>query len=315
MGWTTDDMGDQSGRTALITGASSGLGLCSAQALAARGGRVVLACRGKAKGQAALEQVKEAAQGPEPTLVLLDLADLGSVREAAAEVRDQVERLDALMNNAGVMAIPQAVTAEGFEMQLGTNHLGHFALTGLLLETLHRAYAPRVVTTSSNAHRAGKMRWDDLDFDQRYRKWAAYGQSKLANLLYTRELDRRAREAGSDLVAVAAHPGYAATHLQLAGPELSGKGVRAGLTRRLMQVGNRLVAQSAEMGALPQLYAATQPGVQGGEYFGPDRLFQTRGHPQRVGPSRRARDDEAAARLWEISEERTGVTYEWPSAS
>jgi NAD(P)-dependent dehydrogenase (short-subunit alcohol dehydrogenase family) len=212
-----------------------------------------------------------------------------------------------LMNNAGVMAIPLDRTADGFEMQFGTNHLGHFALTGLLLPVLRKATAPRVVTTASTAHRGGRMNWDDLNAEKGYRRWGAYSQSKLANLLFMRELDRRAREAGSDLISVAAHPGYAATHLQAVGPEQSGRR----LTRWFMGVGNALVAQSDAKGALPQLYAATESDVEGGEYFGPDRLFESRGNPKRVGSTSASKDAEAARRLWGISEELTGVTYDF----
>jgi NAD(P)-dependent dehydrogenase (short-subunit alcohol dehydrogenase family) len=202
---------------------------------------------------------------------------------------------------------PLTRTVDGFEMQFGTNHLGHFALTAHLLPLLEARGRARVVTTASNAHRMGRIRWDDLNSERRYRKWPAYGQSKLANLLFMRELDRRARAAGSDLVSVAAHPGYASTHLQLAGPELVGRGVRARFTHGLMTVGNRFVAQSAEMGALSQLRAATSPEVAGGDYYGPTRLLQNRGHPDKVGMSARARDLDAAARLWAASEDLTGV--------
>lgn len=309
MVWTLADMGDQTGRTVLVTGANSGLGLCTAEALAAKGARVLMACRNEAKAAAALEQVADVATGAEPTVVQLDLADLASVQACADAVGGQVDGLDVLMNNAGIMAIPHAVTAEGYEMQFGTNHLGHFALTACLLPLLQARSRPRVVTTASNAHRMGRIRWDDLDLEQRYRKWPAYGQSKLANLLFMRELDRRARAAGSDLISVAAHPGYASTHLQLAGPELVGRGVRARGTHAVMTAGNRLAAQSAEMGALPQLLAATGPDVAGGDYYGPARLLQNRGYPKKVGMSARARDLDAAARLWEISEERTDAKF------
>lgn len=309
MAWTLDDMGDQTGRTVLITGANSGLGLCSAEALAAKGARVLMACRNEAKAAEALEHVKTASTGPEPMVVQLDLSDLASVRACVDAVGRQVDGVDVLMNNAGLMAIPHAVTAEGFEMQFGTNHLGHFALTAHLLPLLRASSGARVVTTSSNAHRMGQIHWDDLDFDKRYRKWPAYGQSKLANLLFMRELHRRALAAGSDLVSVAAHPGYAATHLQFAGPELVGRGVRARLNHGVMTTGNRLVAQSAEMGALPQLLAATAPGVASGDFYGPARLFQNRGYPTKVGMSSRARDLDAAARLWDISEDRTGAKF------
>jgi NAD(P)-dependent dehydrogenase (short-subunit alcohol dehydrogenase family) len=304
--WTSADIPDQNGRTVLVTGANSGLGLRTAEALAARGAHVLMGCRDATRGEAARSEVTTSATGPAPELVLLDLADLGSVRDAAQSVADAVERLDVLVNNAGVMAMPLRRTADGFELQFATNHLGHYALTGLLLPVLLRAKAPRVVTVSSNGHRMGRNDWSDPNWERRrYVKWLAYGQSKLANLLFTRELARRAHEAGSPLVAVAAHPGNSATHLLAASTDASG----SRLVGRMMNWGNQLIAQPDSAGALPQLYAATMPDVIPGEYFGPDRLFQLRGHPTRVGPSAAARDDEAARRLWQLSEELTGVTY------
>jgi NAD(P)-dependent dehydrogenase (short-subunit alcohol dehydrogenase family) len=242
----------------------------------------------------------------------LDLADLASVGDAAAEVDGAAERLDVLMNNAGVMATPLTRTADGFEMQFGTNHLGHFALTGLLLPTLRRAAAPRVVTTSSNMHRSGRSRWDDPNHDRtRYGRWAAYSRSKLANLLFMRELARRAAVAGSDLVSVAAHPGYASTHLQVASAERTGGWLLSRAAGAAVAVGNGLVAQSDAAGALPQLYAATMDDVVPGDYFGPDGPFEMRGSPTRVGMSAAALDDEAARDVWALSEELTAVTYAW----
>lgn len=304
--WTTADMPDQTGRTVLITGANSGLGLRSAEALARAGAQVLLACRDEARGKAALEAVRGLATGAEPVLVRLDLADQASVKDAAAEVAGTVDRLDVLLNNAGIMAIPLRRNPDGWEAQLATNHLGHYALTGRLLPLLRAAGAARVVTVSSQAHRIGRMRWDDLQWQRGYQRWQAYGQSKLANLLFTFELDRRARAAGSPLVAVAAHPGWSATHLQQAGPEMEGNKLMASAAR----MGNSVLAQSDAMGALPQLHAATAPGVAGGEYFGPNGPFEWRGHPRRVQASAAARDRQAAARLWEISEGLTGVTID-----
>jgi NAD(P)-dependent dehydrogenase (short-subunit alcohol dehydrogenase family) len=216
---------------------------------------------------------------------------------------DSVERLDVLMNNAGVMAIPRDVSVDGFEMQFATNHLGHFALTGLLLPALLRSAAPRVVTTSSNAHKLGRIDWDDLQGEQRYGKWRAYNQSKLANLLFMYELDRRAEEADSPLLSVGAHPGYAATNLT----------DRPG--RRwwnlAASIGDRIFAQSAEAGALPQLYAATMPEVGGGNYYGPAGFREMRGGPTLVTSTGRARDEAAAAGIWSLSERFTDVTYDW----
>jgi len=297
--WTTADMPDQEGRTVLITGANSGLGLRSAEALAAHGARVLLACRNPDKAAVALEAVKAVATGAPPEVIALDLADLDSVRAAADDVTERVDALDVLMNNAGIMAVPRGATKQGFELQLGTNHLGHFALTGLLLPTLLRSSAPRVITTSSQAHRTGRMRWNDLQWTSGYERWRAYGQSKLANLLFMRELGRRAAEAGSPLVSASAHPGWAATHLQ------SGEG----FTKKLSELGNRVFAQSDAMGALPQLYAATMPDVTSGDYFGPDGLFERAGHPKRVGMTAAARNDADARRLWDTSERLTDIVY------
>jgi NAD(P)-dependent dehydrogenase (short-subunit alcohol dehydrogenase family) len=296
MAWSAADIPDQRGRRAVVTGANSGLGLIFARELARRGASVVLACRDMRKGEAALAEVRAA--GGEPELGRLDLGDLESVRAFAAT---QERPIDLLMCNAGVMAPPRRETADGFELQLGTNHLGHFALTGLLLDRLKAADTPRVVSISSNGHRMGRIDFDDLQGERRYSRWRAYGTSKLANLLFMLELDRRARAAGLPLVSVAAHPGYTATNLQFAAPPL--------VDRLVMRVGNVVIAQSAEKGALTGLYAATVPGLPGGSYVGPDGPGEWRGSPQLVGMSKRAHDPETARRLWEASESLTGVRY------
>jgi NAD(P)-dependent dehydrogenase (short-subunit alcohol dehydrogenase family) len=289
-------MPDQSGRRAIVTGANSGLGLLAARELARRGASVVLACRNMQKGELALAQVRAA--GGDAELAALDLGSLASVREFAAS---QQRPVDLLLCNAGVMAPPRSETADGFETQIGTNHLGHFALTGLLLDRLEAADAARVVSVSSIGHRMGRIDFDDLHGERRYRRWRAYGQSKLANLLFMRELDRRARAAGLPLVSVAAHPGYSATNLQFAAPPL--------LDRIVMRVLNVAIAQRADEGVLPVLYAATVPGLPGGSYVGPDGPGEWRGRPQLVGMSKRAQDPETAHRLWEVSESLTGVRY------
>jgi NAD(P)-dependent dehydrogenase (short-subunit alcohol dehydrogenase family) len=296
MAWSTADIPDQSGRRVIVTGANSGLGLIAARELARRGASVVMACRNMEKGEAALAQVRAA--GGDAELAPLDLGSLASVRAFAAT---QERPVDLLMCNAGVMAPPRSETADGFELQLGTNHLGHFALTGLLLDRLKAAQAPRVVSISSNGHRMGRIDFDDLQSRRRYRRWRAYGQSKLANLLFMRELDRRARAAGLPLTSVAAHPGYTATNLQFAAPPL--------VDRLVMRAGNLVLAQSAEQGTLPPLYAATVPDLPGGSYVGPDGPGEWRGNPRLVGMSRRAQDAETARRLWEASESLTGVRY------
>lgn len=298
-GWTAADMPDQTGRTALVTGANSGLGFWTSVELARHGAGVLMACRDPQRGEDALARLQREAPGGQAELVTLDLADLASVEAAAIEVTRRTDSLDVLVANAGVMAVTKGATADGFERQFGTNHLGHFALTGRLLPLLLAAPAARVVVTSSDAHRIGKMDFDDLMGERHYRRWSAYGQSKLANLLFIRELARRAQ--GTTLVAAAAHPGYAATNLQ------SGQGNR--LLEAAMAVGNKVLAQSDASGAWPQEYAATMPGVQPDDYYGPTGRGGTRGSPGKVARSRRARSDADARRLWTVSEELTGVRY------
>ena len=299
------DIPDLSGRTIVITGANSGLGYESALALAGKGAHVVLACRDQKKGADAERQIRAAHPQARTTLMALDLSSLADIRRFAAEATATLPAIDVLMNNAGVMALPYRTTADGFEMQFGTNHLGHFALTGLLLERLLATPGSRVVTVSSGAHRMGAMRFDDPHWKSGYRKWPAYGQSKLANLLFAFELQRRLEAARASTISVAAHPGYAATNLQAAGPRMQG----SSFLERIMDLGNSLFAQSAAMGALPQIHAAVAPGVRGGEYIGPDSIGELWGKPKVVSSNARSRDVEAARRLWALSEEQTGVTY------
>jgi NAD(P)-dependent dehydrogenase (short-subunit alcohol dehydrogenase family) len=300
--WDTADIPDQSGRLAVVTGANSGLGLVTARELARAGAHVVVACRNTDKGAAAGDEIRAAAPDAEIDVAALDLGDLSSVRQFAARFKDEHDGLDLVVNNAGVMAPPYRKTVDGFESQIGTNHLGHFALTGLLLDALLAASAPRVVTVSSSAHRSGRINFDDLSSERSYKRWRAYGQSKLANLLFCFELDRRARAAGTPLRSVAAHPGYTATNLQFAGPS-------APHERVVMAITNRLIAQSADMGALPTLHAATVPDLPGGSYVGPDGFLEGRGHPKLVKASGAAADAEVARRLWELSEELTDVQF------
>jgi NAD(P)-dependent dehydrogenase (short-subunit alcohol dehydrogenase family) len=307
--WTTADVPDQRGRVAVVTGANSGLGLVVARELARAGASVVMAVRNTGKGEEAAEGIRQSAQAADVQVERLDLADLGSVRDFAARLGDRQEGLDLLVNNAGVMALPRRTTADGFEMHFGTNHLGHFALTGLLLERLLARPEPRVVTVSSPAHRMGRIAFDNLQGERRYWRWAAYGQSKLANLLFAYELQRRAEAAGLPLRSMAGHPGYAATELQ----SRAGDDVLSVLEAGVMAVSNRLLAQDQEMGALPVLYAATVPDLPGGSYVGPDGPFEQRGYPKVVGSSSAARDTEKARRLWEVSEDLTGVRYEFPA--
>jgi NAD(P)-dependent dehydrogenase (short-subunit alcohol dehydrogenase family) len=300
--WTAAEIPDQSGRVALVTGANSGLGFVTARELARAGARVVMACRNEVKGREAVRAVEVRAPGAAVELELLDLASLESVRAFAERMGESHPEIDLLINNAGVMAPPRTETADGFELQLGTNHLGHFALTGLLLESLEGREDARIVTLSSGAHRGGRIAFDNLDGRRHYFRWSAYSQSKLANLMFALELDRRLRAAGSSVKSLAAHPGWSATNLQTSGPPR--------LDAVLMAPVNRFYAQSDEMGALCTLYAATVPGLDGGTYIGPDGLGEMRGHPTRVSPSKTARDEEQARRLWEVSEERTGVRIE-----
>lgn len=305
--WTAERIPDQSGRTAVVTGANSGLGLVTARELARAGARVVLACRNMRKGEVAARECEGAAAGPGVELEELDLASLESVREFAERCRSRHDGLDLLINNAGVMATPRRSTADGFELQFGTNHLGHFALTALLIGEMEGREDARVVTLSSGAHRIGRIAFDNLGGERRYFRWRAYGQSKLANLLFALELDRRLRAAGSSVKSLAAHPGYAATNLQFAGPP--------GVDAAVMKLSNRVIAQSDEMGALPTLYAATEPGLEGGTFVGPDGFLEQRGHPKPVAPNKAARDEEVARRLWEVSEEMTGVRFELSGAA
>ena len=300
--WTADQIPDQTGRVAVVTGANSGLGLSTARELARAGAHVVLACRNLEKGEAAKREVGAGAE-----LEKLDLASLDSVREFAERFRGAHDGLDLLINNAGLMAPPRGVTADGFEMQFGTNVLGHFALTGRLLGAMEGRPDARIVTLSSNAHKLGRINFDDLQSERRYNRWHAYNQSKLGDLMLALELDRRLRAAGSTVRSLAAHPGYSATNLQSAAPPA--------VDRAIMAVTNRLVAQSGDMGALPALYAATYPGLEGGTYVGPDGFLEQRGHPKPVSPTRAARNEEDARRLWDVCEELTGVRYELPAAN
>jgi len=302
--WTADRIPDQHGRVALVTGANSGIGLITARELAKHGARVILACRSTEKGHAAAAEIAAAAPaGAEVEVRALDLGNLESVQSFASGLDD--ERLDLLINNAGIMMPPRQTTADGFELQFGTNHLGHFALTALLLERLAAADAARVVTLSSIEHKGGKLDFDDLQAERDYSPRSAYQQSKLANAAFGIELDRRLRAADSTVISVLAHPGYSDTNLQSTGP--------TGPAKALMRVGNRLVAQSAQRGALPTLYAATAPEVRGGAYYGPDGFQELRGHPTEVGAIPAAHDAEAGRRLWEVSEQLTGVRYALPA--
>jgi len=295
MGWSAHDIPDQTGKYVIVTGANSGIGFEAAQVLAAKGAHVTLACRNAAKAKEAQAKIKKAHKGAKVVTATLDLASLASVAAFAASYRKKHDTLDSLINNAGVMVPPYGKTEDGFELQIGCNHLGHFALTAQLIDLITAAPEGRVVNVASQAHRSGKINFDDLHWEKGYQRWPAYGQSKLANLLFTYELDRQLKDAGHTARATAAHPGYAATNLQ-----------------RTMTAGtimNALFAQNQYAGALPTLRAATDPEAESGSYWGPNGLMEMRGAPVQVQSNRRSHDKRVARRLWDLSQELTGVTF------
>jgi protochlorophyllide reductase len=300
--WTTADIPDLHGKVALVTGANSGLGLETTRALAAKGAHVVMASRDLEKGRKAQASIQEGIPGASLELVQLDLASLAGIHDFVKQFQTNHAQLDLLFNNAGVMAIPQRKTADGFEMQFGTNYLGHFALTGQLLPTLLATPRSRVITTSSFAHMMGKIEFDNLNSERSYGRWSTYGKSKLADLMFALELQRRLTHAGADTIGVAAHPGYSHTNLQATSATATGA-----IGERLMYAIYR--GQSAAQGALPQLYAATSPNIYGGEYVGPDGLLGLSGFPKKGRAGKHAYDEQVAAKLWDVSVEMTGVDY------
>jgi NAD(P)-dependent dehydrogenase (short-subunit alcohol dehydrogenase family) len=289
----------------LITGANSGIGYEAALPLAAQGAQVIMACRSVEKGERAADEIRRSVPDAQLDVMALDLASLDAVRAFAAAFNARYDRLDVLINNAGVMGLPYRQTADGFEMQFGTNHLGHFALTGLLLERLLATPGARVVNVSSGYHRMGTINFDDLQSEAGYGRWNAYAQSKLANLLFAFELQRRLSAVDADVISVGCHPGYAATNLQTAGAKMEGSAIR----RVMSQAMNVVLAQSAAMGALPILYAAVGPDVQGCDYIGPNGLMGMRGYPTKEQAKDTAYDEADARRLWDESVELTGVDY------
>lgn len=306
VGWHVENIPDQTGRTVVVTGANSGLGLETAKALAGAGADMVLACRNMEKGEAAVDQIRRETPQAHLELMTLDLADLRSVASFAQTFKQSRSRLDSLINNAGVMALPERRTVDRFEMQFGVNHLGHFALTGQLLDQLMATPESRVVTVSSLAHKFGRLNFKDLNWEDRhYNKWLAYCQSKLANLVFALELERKLQKADADVSSVAAHPGLAATNLQMVGPKMSGSKLGA----LNMKATNLLLSQTQADGALPSLYAAAAPGVYGGEYFGPGGFAEMRGTPVKVDPAPRAKQEHPARELWRASEKLTGIKY------
>jgi len=293
--WTIENIPNMSGKVVIITGANSGIGFEASRALALHGATVIMACRNLEKGQIAVQQILEQQPSGQVILERLDLADLSSVQDFAAKFLAQFDRLDILINNAGVMATPYRKTTDGFELQFGTNHLGHFKLTALLIDRLQNTPNSRVVTVSSNAHLLGRINFDDLNADKSYQKWLAYGQSKLANVLFGYELQRRSARDGRNPISVVAHPGYAATNLQH--------------TTSFFSFLNPLMAQSPQMGALPILYAATSPEIQGGEYIGPDGFLGQHGYPHKATSSRSSHDQNTAEQLWKVSEQLTATPF------
>jgi NAD(P)-dependent dehydrogenase (short-subunit alcohol dehydrogenase family) len=293
--WTAENIPDLTGKTAIVTGANSGIGYEMALALARKEATVILACRNKDKGEAAVRQIDQEYPEAKAELMQLDLSDLASVRRFAGDFASHHGGLDILINNAGIMAPPFGKTADGFELQFGTNHLGHFALTGLLYNFIIRTPQARVVTVSSGGHRFAEIDFDNLNAEKGYDRQRAYAQSKLANLLFTYELQRRFEAAGVDAIAAAAHPGWTATNLQA--------------HWRMVRILNPFIAQKPKMGALPTLYAATAPDVRGGDYYGPAGWQELRGYPTKVQSSDRSHDTAVAAKLWTVSEELTGMRY------
>jgi NAD(P)-dependent dehydrogenase (short-subunit alcohol dehydrogenase family) len=302
--WTPAQIPSQAGKTALITGANSGIGYQAAVELARHGAHVLLGCRNAAKGAAALAKLLAEVPGASAEVVSLDVASLASIREFAAAFAARGVKLDLLINNAGVMALPnRELTADGFERQMGTNHFGHFALTGLLMPQLLSAPAPRVITVASLAHRNGKIDFDNLQSEKKYVPWEAYGASKLANILFAKELQRRATAAGTKLVSLPVHPGVSVTNIFENGP---GSG---GLKAMILKMLSPVLMQPDTAGALPTLYAATSPDAKGGEYIGPDGLMEMKGAPVVVQPKPQGLDEAVGKKLWTVSEELTGVVY------
>lgn len=296
--WTDENIANQKGRVAIVTGSSSGIGFEAARVLAGKEATVIIAVRNREKGEKAVEKIRSEFKDADLQILELDLADLKSVKNFAAEFRKKFARLDLLINNAGVMIPPYSKTADGFELQFGTNHLGHFALTGHLLDILTATENSRVVNVSSNAHKTGNINFDDLTWENRsYSSWRAYGDSKIANIYFTRELNKKLKEKKLGTTAMSAHPGWTATELQR----------HSGFIDFL----NNIFAQNIKMGALPTLRAAFEEDAEGGEYFGPEGFLEMWGYPVKTAPNDLAKDEKIAERLWEVSEDLTGVKFKF----
>ena len=305
--WTEEDIPDLTGKIAVVTGANSGTGYEATRALASKGATVVMSCRNLEKAEAAAEKIKNKIPEAKLEIVQLDLSDLSSVKKFAESYSEKHETLDLLLNNAGIMMPPYSKTVDGFELQLGTNHMGHFALTGLLLNLLIATKGSRVVTMSSTAHTRAEFDFDDISLEDTYSRVSAYGRSKLANLLFAYEFQRKLDDAGIKMLSNAAHPGWSATSLQTTGPrEGSGGRIRSWALR----FGNFIFAQSAAMGALPMLYGVISPDAEGGVYYGPRSLGGWRGYPKKTESNDLSHNKDDAKKLWELSEELTGIKYE-----
>jgi len=305
MKWKTSNIPDLKGKIALVTGANSGLGFYTSLELARKGALVIMAARNKERGNTAVEKIRSEIPTAELQFMKLDLANLELVKYFADSFIEEFERLDIMVNNAGVMALPLMRTIQGFEMQFGTNHLGHFALTALMINHIEKTPGARIVNVSSTAHKFGKINFDDLNSERSYSKWAAYGQSKLANMLFTYELNRRMRLAGKQTKVMASHPGYADTNLQIRGGEMEGSKANVWVNNLM----NKIFAQPAWKGALPSLYAATCDLAESGKYYGPSGFGSMRGYPREEKVNPKLINPEVAKRLWEESERLTGVKF------
>jgi NAD(P)-dependent dehydrogenase (short-subunit alcohol dehydrogenase family) len=293
--WNSENISDQKGKVVIVTGSSSGLGYETAKALANKNATVIVAVRNEMKGNAAVESIKVENPNTDIQVMLLDLSNLESIHKFTENFKNKFNKLDLLINNAGVMNPPYTKTKDGFELQFGTNHLGHFALTGLLIDLIKETPNSRIVNVSSTAHKIGKLNFEDLNWETRpYKKMRSYGDSKLANLYFSKELQRRLDKESSGVIVASAHPGASSTPL-----------TRHSLLFRILS----LIVQNSEMGALPTLYAAVGPNVQGNDYIGPGGFQETRGYPKKVEPAEHAKDDDIAAKLWDVSEKMTGVSY------
>ena len=293
--WDGENISDQNGKVVVVTGSRSGLGYETAKVLANKNATVIVAVRNELKGNAAVEKIKLENPNADIQVMLVDLANLVSVHKFAENFKKKFEKLDLLINNAGVMNPPYTKTKDGFELQFGTNHLGHFALTGLLIDLIKATPNSRIVNVSSNAHKIGKLNFDDLNWEtRRYNKFRSYGDSKLANLYFSNELQKRLGKQSSGVVVASAHPGASASDL-----------TRHSLFFKVLSI----FVQSTSMGALPTLYAAVAPDVQRNDYYGPGGFQEFGGYPKKVGSSKRAKNDEVAAKLWDVSEKMTGVSY------